>query len=228
MRLHQLTENKDYNDAKKIKPLLSRDAERALNSWEFSNWDSGELSNHFENNTAIAQELITAFEPVRNNMRKRYGNTIKLYRGIDEYATGVRDDRLLFSWTIDPAIAKEFAGQNRNKQKAALKKVPDDTAVNAAIERFHKTGFTSFLGYKYILNKNNPKYYDIYRGKSYQTDGDNIERELFRQRDYMKQRTKDYSNIPGQVIEKNIPIDDIIWVLMGGNAQEYIVKGHAE
>ena len=229
MRLQQLIiENKDYAMAKKLKSTLSRDAEQALDSWEWMNWDNGDLSQHFEQNTDVAKEIYTTFQPVKDAMKKRHGKTIKLYRGIaDDH--GVRDGRLLFSWTSDIKIAQHFAGMDRRWIGKDIQ-VPSDQEVQAAIDRYNTTGFTKFLNYKYKQNKNNPEYYDIYKGRynSYQTDGDNIERELKRIQSDMAEVAKRAKDIPGRVIEKEIPVDDVIWVLMGGNAQEYIVKGHAE
>jgi hypothetical protein len=229
MRFKQLIiENRDYAMAKKLKPTLSRDAERALNSWEAMNWDKGDLSKHFEQGTDVAKEISAKFEPVQQAMKKRYGDTIKLYRGIDN-GRGVRSDRQLFSWTSDPKVALNFAGVDKQFIDKEVN-VPSDEEVQAAIERYNTTGFTKFLNYKYKQNKNNPEYYDIYRGRynTYQTDGDNIEREIKDQQNYLTDYAKRAKEVPGRVVEKEIPVDDVVWVLMGGNAQEYIIRGHAE
>jgi hypothetical protein len=224
MRLYHLTENKDYALAKRVFKTLSHQAQQALGSWEWANWDNGDLSQSFERNDAIAQEIETAFAPIRDDMRRRYGDTITLYRGISPSERPVRSDRQLFSWTSSRDIARHFAGEDRRFDN--VKPIPDE-AVHQALANFKRRGFVTFRNKKYMLNKRNPKYYEIYNrhGQSI-TDGDNLERELWDEQraynDILKKKSA------GRVVSHAIPIDDIVWVLMGGNANEYIVRGFAE
>jgi hypothetical protein len=59
------------------------------------------------------------------------------------------------------------------------------------------------------------------------TDGDDIERDLRDMQKMYADHLQRFAN-DGRVVERDIPIDDIVWVLMGGNANEYIVSGYAE
>lgn len=224
MRLYHLTENKDYAMAKKLFASLSQEAQDALSAWEWSNWDQGDLSKAFENNSDIAQEIITVFEPVRDAMRIKYGNTILLYRGINQYERPIRSSRQLFSWTSSRDIARHFAGEDRRYDH--LKPIPDN-AVEQAIANFRRRGFVTFINHKYMTNKHNPKYYEIYdRHGQHITDGDDIERELWdEQNSYNAAISKKSS---GRVVSREVPVDNIVWVLMGGNANEYIVRGFSE
>lgn len=224
MRLIQLTENRDYALAKKAFASLSPQAQDALSSWEWSNWDQGDLSKSFERNDDIAQEINQAFEPIRENMKLRYGDTVTLYRGISPSERPVRNDRQLFSWTSSRDIARHFAGEDRRYDH--LKPIPDE-AVEKAIANFKQRGFVTFLNKKYMINKRNPKYYEIYNRHGQNiTDGDDIERELWDSQDQYNERLKQKS--AGRVVSREVPIDNIVWVLMGGNANEYIVRGFPE
>ena len=227
MRYSQLLENKEYNESRKALLNLSYEAGHALKSWEWAQWDSGELSNHFETNNAVAQEIITAFEPIKAMMRRQYGETVMLYRGvIPEPDRPIRDDRILFSWTINPKIAGVFAGQHPTAKKHDIPSVED---ITKAVAQYERTGFTTMFNIKYMRNKKQPEYYDMYnRHNHHITDGDNLTRDLTRSRQDRIDSNADLDNIPGKIFKKQIPIDDIIWVLNGGGAEEYIVRGHIE
>jgi hypothetical protein len=224
MRLYHLAENLDYSLAKRAFKTLSSQAQDAINAWEWSNWDRGDLSAAFEQNTPIAHEIHQKFEPVREQMRRRYGDVITLYRGISPLERPVRSDRQLFSWTSSRNIARHFAGEDRRYDH--LKPIPDAT-VEQAIANFRRRGFVTFINHKYMINKHNPKYYEIYdRHGQNITDGDNIERELWdEQKSYNSAISKKSG---GRVVSREIPVDNIVWVLMGGNANEYIVRGFSE
>lgn len=228
MRLIQLLENKDYALSKKLFDTLSRDAQRMINSWEWAQWQSGELTTAFEKNSDIAKEIYTIGQPIRDQIRAREGDTIKLYRGLDENATPdrLRADRALYSWTSSEKIAAHFAGKRANERNV---QPITDKEINDALKRYEETGFTTFKGKKYKQNKNSPQYYDIYnRYNNYITDGDNLEREFKSVQEFYADVIKRDSEVPGRIVEKEIPVEDIIWVLMGGNANEYIAKGHPE
>lgn len=227
MRYHQLIENKDYALAKKIFDTLSSNAQRYIESWEWANWDRGDLSISFEAGDPIAQEIYQKFEPVREAMRRRYGDTITLYRGIiDDPDRPLRSDRLLFSWTSREDMAEIFAGKDMRAKKVDLTPVTD-REINAALDRYERTGFTTFRNKKYKINKQHPEYYDMYdRHNNYITDGDNLRREFEYIQSYIDEMRDKMLNYKGRVAKKEIPIDDIIWVLMGGGSNEYIVRGH--
>jgi hypothetical protein len=229
MRYYHLIENKDYALAKKAFSNLSGVAQHYINSWEWANWDRGDLSTSFETNSPIAQEIIQAFAPVREDMKRRYGKTIKLYRGIgNDPDRSVRSDRQLFSWTSSRHVAELFAGKDTRSKTINAKPVTDQEIENA-LRRYEKTGFTTFRNKKYKVNKQNPQYYDIYdRHNNYVTDGDDLRKEFEYIRDYIEQVKDEMLNYKGKVVAKEIPIDDIIWVIMGGGSNEYIVRGHPQ
>lgn len=229
MRLFHLIENRDYALAKKLFGTLSSHAQSYLNHWEMVNWDKGDLSVSFESNDPIAQEIYQKFEPVRDMIRRREGDHITLFRGIiDDENRPLRAGRQLFSWTSSRHMAEVFAGKDLRDSKRSLRPISDQD-VQAALQRYENKGFTTFYNKKYIRNKQAPQYYNIYdRHNQYVTDGDNLERELNHVQDYVNDAIKKMHEYEGRVVEKSIPVEDIIWVLMGGNANEYIVKGHPE
>jgi len=137
---------------------LSPAAKNAVDNWNV-NWDTGSLEQAYQSNTEVAKEITTAFEPVRNKLRSIYGDTIPLYRG-EKNVSGPEssNNRVLFSWTLDKELATKYA---TNSTRGIPKEITD-TEVNAAIQRYNKTGFTTFGNYKYIKNKEAPEYFNIY------------------------------------------------------------------
>lgn len=208
---------------------MSGRAQSHLRYWESINWDQGDLSVSFENNDPIAQEIYQKFEPVREMIRRREGDHITLFRGIiDQADRPIRADRLLFSWTSSRHMAEVFAGKDLRDSKRNLRPISDDD-VTSALQRYKQKGFTTFYNKKYIQNKQAPQYYNIYdRYNQFVTDGDNLEREFRDVQSYVNDSIRKMHEYEGRVVEKSIPVDDIVWVLMGGNANEYIVKGHPE
>lgn len=227
MIYQQLVENKEYNMARKAFKSLSFEASSAITSWEYSNWDSGKLSHHFEQQDNVAQEIISVFAPIRDMMKKQYGDTITLYRGvIPEPNRPIRADRILFSWSINPDIADIFAGKRPARQKF---EIVSDAEITNAVAQYERTGFVSFHGIKYIRNKEYPEYYNMYNHHNqYITDGDNLERDFNRTRDDRIQSNHNTDEVPGKIFKKQIPIDDIVWILNSQGSQEYIVNGHIE
>lgn len=229
MPSQQINENRDYAVAKKLFRSLSSLAKSYINSWEIANWDQGDLSNAFESDDPVAQEIYSKGEPLRDAIRRRHGDHIKLYRGIiDKPDRSVRSDRLLFSWTSSRHMAEVFAGKDLRDSKRRLKPISNQDVQNA-LARYERTGFTTFYNKKYIRNRQAPQYYNIYdKHNQYVTDGDNMERDFKEIQQYVNDAVEKMNTYEGRVVEKSIPVDDIIWVLMGGNANEYIVRGHPE
>lgn len=227
MRLSQLLENKDYALAKKLWDQLDHNAQRLIRSWEYANWHEGGLTGEFESNSDLAQHIMKVGQPIRDQIRAREGDLITLYRGLGADATPerFRPSRVLYSWTSSEKIAQHFAG----KQGRPKFKLITDKEIQDALARYEKTGFTTFRGRKYKINKDAPQYYDIYdQWNNIITDGDNLEREFRSIQEYYQEFYNSRTQIDGRMVKKEIPVNDIVWVLMGGNANEYIIKGHPE
>lgn len=77
-----LIESQEINLSIKAYKTLSHVAKRAIDEWEAMNWHKGVLSTEIKTTGPIAQELDIAFEPIRQVLRQKYGQSVKLYRGV--------------------------------------------------------------------------------------------------------------------------------------------------
>jgi hypothetical protein len=184
-------------------------------------------ANPTENAQQIRQQLNTAFQPVRDALRTRFGDTIALYRGQGPVPAG-SSARNTLSWTSDPRVAAWFSDIPGWLMK--LKPVTDQQ-IKAAVDQYHRTGKVRFLDKTYVRTDqltNDPAsdqfYYEILDSDGdVITDGDNLRHDLAEiqryLRDLIAQRTKKL----GRVKKVSIPIDDIIWITDRAGQSEFIL-----
>lgn len=233
-----LVENQEINLSMKIYKTLSWEAQEAIDMYEASNWHTGPLAKAFKEKNAIFHEIYDAAKPIRDYLKKKNGSHITLYRGF--YArNGKADpypDRVLTSWSSDKRVAGHFAGLNKYKYTNRKEKdgnwnsydhtIETDTDIKQTIDNFEKRGYANNKRFHYIISKEDPKYYNIYYKKSrnFVTDGYT--------KDFAKDRWEDAKdakefNDEGRkdryVIEKKIPVDDILWITNNLGSKEYIV-----
>lgn len=224
--IQHLTESQQINLSKKAYATLSSDAKHAIDKWEASNWIDGELERHFKANDHVAQEIERVFAPIRATLPDR----VKLYRGIrtSSAVTGWQN-KVLQSWTDDPRVAEHFAGRRQPSGKwkpVYYEKVPTESDIQKAVEQFKRSGYTKFLGIHYILSKQNPIYYNMFdRDREFLTDGD-VDRLYQNLKHEVDQRIEYNQTIMdrGQVLERLIPKQDIVWITNNLKSKEYITK----
>lgn len=218
-----LIESQEINLSKKIFKTLSSDAQKAIESWESVNWIGGALENHFKNNTDIAKEILSAFEPIAIYLKRRYGNSILLYRGLQK--GGQSRPRVLESWTSDKRVAEHFAGLRKvDGWRSMLYPEISDREIQEAIKKYEKSGFVEFRGKRYVRNKEAPEYYNIFdRNRQFVTDGDNIEEHLRSEQQWISKINKEKLD-NAILLERRIPIDDIVWITNNLDSKEFIVK----
>lgn len=230
MRLTQFIEAPEIGASIKANKTLSSDAKDIIDRWESVNWTTGPLELGIRANDPIVKEIYNAFNLVRDLLYKKYGNTVTLYRGLRDTNDKTPDpERQLYSWTSSRKVAGVFAGRG-NKQTGREEDIYQrpitDEEIQAALIRYEKTGFTSFRGRKFKINKELPKYYDMYdRNNNYITDGDDLLQDLKYEQKELDRYNANIKNL-GQVIQKEIPINDIIWITNSANSKEFIVKNH--
>lgn len=233
MRFVQITEQEELKFCIPIKNKLSVKAQHAIDIFQHAAWTIGSLEKAFRKNDELAQEINEVFEEVRQFLKQKYGNTIILYRGLATNSAYEKEkDRVLYSWTSDPKIAKIFAGQARKKDKGSVEtkyKSISDEEINKALGNFKKRGFVNFYNKYYKLNSNDPTYTDMYdRNREYITDldTDDLENHFKEIQSDLEEKAKKLKN-RGKVIQKEIPIDDIVWITNDHDCKEFIVKNHS-
>lgn len=225
MRLIDLFE-KDSNlgkiiaAVKKAKMSLPFDAEHVIDNWQRANWSTSKLEKAYSGNgyEEMKNAIDTAFYPVRQVLRTVYGDTVPLYRGEKIYDQSKRENRILYSWTADASIAKQFSNTHVKYNELT------DEQIKKAVDSYNKTGFTQIGNRRYLRDKEHPEYFLIYdKNRQVITDGDDLEEYLRNIQAQQRERNKEYSNA-GQVIQANVPIDDIIWITNDLNSKEFICK----
>ena len=228
MRYFELFEGNSsaiFGEAKKAYASLSGEAQRAIESWETANWTSGSLEKHVQANDEVAQEINQVFQPIRMMLPPR----IKLFRGLihqNHYTTW--EHGILASWTNDQRVADHFAGTRNGdgKWSSALKPVVTDQDIAQLLRQFERTGFIRWRNQFFVQNKEHPKYYNIYdRNRQFVTDGDcsKLEKTLQQDNDHAKEHN-DKLQSKGEVLEKEISRDDVVWITNRLNCKEFIVR----
>lgn len=219
-----LTESKAISLAMKAYANLSSAARYAIDSWEAANWHTGSLAKHIEANDDIAQEIETAFQPVRDSIP---GDTIMLYRGIIPIQN--YDDwknRTLESWTSDKRVAEYFAGlrYRQTSKERYLYKILSNNEIDDIVRKYEKTGFVRFNNQYFLRNKENPKYYDIYdKDKQYLTDGDDLREHIEDEMSWRKEYNAEKLG-QAQVFAEPIDKNKIVWITNNLNSKEFIVR----
>ena len=206
--------------ARKAKETLSPEAKSAVDSWQHSNWDSGELEKAFRNNGELAAEITKAFAPVLEVIRNVHGSTITLYRGQRKYEQHeLTNNRILFSWTGDEKVASHFLYAHKPYQEIT------DAEINAAIQQYEKNGFCKFAGYSFMKSSDNEGFYNQYKGREFVGDG--YEDEMlsdFQERQRDRRESNEENKPTGELVVREVPVELIVWVTNDLNSKEFIVK----
>lgn len=249
-----LTEAKagEVNLARRLKTQLSSKAQNAIESWEAVNWVDGDLSTAYSKRDDVYQEIEQAAETIRQTIRDREGDSVTLYRGLKDLEADDADrhtGRKLYSWTTRAKIAAVFAGlgtidadnkvklaRDRETSKQFLLSLSDseakqiqDTVIQKGRAKwknlYFKPSSDSNDYTDILLKKQNGRFFFVADEKP--TD---VAQWLIRAREDEKQfdqEVKSQGKDTGYVVQKTIPVDDIVWVLNAAGSMEYIVKDHS-
>lgn len=190
--------------------------------WSERRLEDAYSANPSERGIKIRHEIEQAFAPVKKALQAKFGNTVTLYRAQRPVAS--ETPRNALSWTCDPYVALHFAGAPRQMPKPIT-----DAEIAAAVAEYEKTGYVLFRGREYERNKDNPKYYDIYktgmhRDHGFVTDGDDLEADLKERQAYYKQFHDQREEARKKIVTKDVPIQDIIWITDRANQSEFIIN----
>lgn len=199
--------------AKKAYESLGGLARNAVDQWNV-NWHTGAMEQAFREDSAIAKEINAAFEPVRAKMREIYGDTIPMYRG-EENEEVSRDDlqqRQLLSWTPLKALGRQFAMSGYIEPKPIT-----DEEINRVVKQYEESGYVKYRGKRYIVNRQNPDYYNIYdSARQPITDGDDLEASLRDDKAWIDDQTAERKS-GGRLYFAGVPVSDTVWIPVNGN-----------
>jgi hypothetical protein len=193
----------------KAEQRLSPKAKQFSNNWNM-NWNRGQRE-FIE--SPEGHEIDAAFDPVREKIRRIYGNTMPLFRGERGPSN---PDKVLFSWTPDRQLAQQFAS-NSSKFPTPI----TDEAIAEAVRNYNRRGFTTFGNAAYKRNPEYPEYANIFDRRSGQlvTDTDNLEKHLLgEQKDRAEYLAKLLSK--GTLHEADVPVESMFWIPTGYNLKE--------
>jgi hypothetical protein len=217
-----ITESIQVGMAKKAWNSLSYEAKSAIEDWESMNWNNGPLVRHIKANDAVAQEIERAFQPIRDSFKTK---TIKLYRGVQLDGEFDQDSKYLYSWTLKRKEAEYFAGRASRSGRIRYNEPLTDTEIAALYKQFASTGYIKYRQNKYVRSRSNPKYYNIYSGREMVTDGnfpEDFMETLKNDQEWDTSRKEKYTK--GIVLERDIPVDKIVWISNNLGSLEFIVK----
>ena len=223
MKIRDLFESQQINLARKAYASLSHEARAAIDSWESMNWIGGALEQHVLAGDEVAQEIESAFAPVRATLPAR----VRLYRGyVPDAAWNRWQDKHLESLTSDRRVAEHFAGlrARQNSRNSLLYDVPSDEEIKGAVDQYERRGYVKFGNRHYVRNREHPEYYNIYdRRREFVTDGDDLLASLKSDQAWMQQHNAERLS-RGKLMERDIAREDIVWITNNLNSKEYIVR----
>jgi len=172
----------------------------------------------------IRQELEQTFAPVREQLRKMYGDKLKLYRVQDTVEPGARPPRNVLSFTSDKKFATEYAGVRKE-----LKSYSEEE-IARAVRDFEEKGEVK-VGRHTLVNEDG--WVQLYSGgepnpNNHITGYDKGEKGV---REYFageNDTAKFYADRNAEAVKNlktvDVPVDDIVWATDRFGQNEFIVK----
>lgn len=195
------------------------DVRQAVDGWHHANWHLNPLQAAYRGEPARAElraQVDAAFAPVRAALIREFGPTVPLYRGEQHFAPGSEEPRGLYSWTLDPRVARDFALKGRPYR------VPSKAELARIVDAFEARGYAQHGRRQYLRDRENPGYYLIFDQRQPVTDGDDLADDLARDRADMEERNREILS-RGHVFAENIPIAEIAWVEHRPEQREFLV-----
>jgi hypothetical protein len=194
------------------------------NAKEYGEW-GGVMSPHVlvdayfsdkprEQSKKAKEEIEEAFRPVREKIRKEYGDTITLYR-YEDTSTGKDPNKRFLSYTLNKKFAEYLARGGRQEPRVVydIKRQYDGYSEFVYSEDMPEGIKNSYLD-KQIAENAAKKLTELTGDKHF------IEEDLFQFGEAEKRKAKQ----TGTLRIDEINVDDIVWVTNRANQQEFIVK----
>lgn len=180
--------------------------------------------NRIETDAAIKDEMEEAFEPVREKLRKLYGETVRLYRSQDRNPTG---ERSLLSWSFSAAGGRVGAGAFlRDRVKA-----PSAKEIDEKVKQLRERGHVTVNGERYVRSKQWPEatddYFMIYdRRGNVVTDMVGVESLRSRMQwdvDFAAEENASRRERDAMYVA-DVPVEQIKWIMPNAISTEAIVE----
>jgi hypothetical protein len=205
--------------AKRAHDALPWQVQDALERWQNAAWDLNPLQAAYRGDpkrAALRQEMEEAMRPVRRVLREQFGETIILHRGERHYDGAEEQPRALYSWTLDPGVAADFARRAR-----PFRAMPQ-AEIDRIVASYEAKGYAKSGRKRWMRSKENPEYYWIYDRREVITDGEDLRGELERTRAEMLERNAEII-ARGRIYTEAIPVEHIAWVFPDTSQREFLV-----
>lgn len=172
----------------------------------------------------VRQQLAEAVVPVREALRSKFGDRVRLYRS---QRPGPFDKRRhVLSYTLDKNVALSFAG-------AASKPPPvlTDAEIDRMLTEYARTGRTCHHALTVPVRcyqRGEGGYYDIYDDGDYITDGEDLRRELRDRQQIFEEYGRDYAAAKARVVAVDLPVEDVVWVTDRMHQNEVIARNRSD
>lgn len=197
-------------------PELSRDAELAMTKFighsrdtdrEAGIMDSDELERVLRENSPIAQEIEKMFAPVREQLRRQLGDKVILYRMQRRFDEPDKpSDRECLSWTANKDFALSWAGY----QPPVYRVFSDEENYDGNYEAVEE-----------VLGK--PPYFTS------EEQANAAAQKLKRHFPDIAVDKYDEGSPPQfPIVEKEIPLDNVLWYSNRANQHEFVVRNSGE
>ena len=197
--------------------------------------DARPLERALRANDAVAKELARAVEPVKEELRRQFGDFITLYRvqreveAREEGVTRVGFDegeRAALSWSSDPSFANYYAGVRPTKPLFTEKEIVAAEKEHAEKGEVKIPGGHTLRGLNHFtgLDGKPQTSIDLYSGDEFVTDTDSVRAYM---EDLNRWRTEDAETMRKRgeaIVRAQISVDDIIWVSDRAGQSEFIVN----
>jgi hypothetical protein len=184
---------------------------------------------------ALAKEIETAFAPVRERLRKEFGDTIKLYRV--QQPVEPRDPNVIYvgmpkdakraalSWTADPEFANAYADVRPDRP------LYSEAEISAAEAEHAKTGKVKIGPYTLTgLNKykdrngNDRTSIDIMGSDGFVTDTDSVRSYMESANQRRSEFNEEQAGKKQKIVSADVSLDDVMWVTDRAAQEEFIVR----
>lgn len=179
-----------------------------------------------------ARALEAAFAPIREEIRKRTGNTVTLYRVQGEIfstaSTPADGLRAALSWTADPKFAEAYAGVKKKM------KVFSEEEIKAFEKTFEEEGKVRIGNGNWLVKEPDSKYPGIFPDRNGEpamddmvTDTDSVRAYIESDNGWALEFNAKQDEKARSIVKAEVSLDDVMWITDRAGQAEFIVRNRA-